>query len=231
MSTPVSGSPYWTPTGGGTSRPRRFSGPGWRIAGAIVAWLMFAYSFTVLYQGISILSNLGGFCASGGPYVIETECPAIVSAALPLGFIGVFLSWMIALVFQRGFSAPLVVWGWPILFVGLGLEFFLSIPISGAFVGILCGTLFVVMGIAPLIFELRAGPRRIVLGKTNVNEVRFLDKPGAPRTFYAFGRDDPGETVVPTPGDWLLSLVVSLGSIAAGVALGILTIHPEVLLG
>ena len=55
--------------------------------------------------------------------------------------------------------------------------------------------LFILMGLAPLIFELRAGPRRIVIGKTNLQGVRFRDREGAPRTFYAFGRDDPGETV------------------------------------
>ena len=231
MSATGSGSQFWTPTGGGTPRPRRFAGPAWRVAGAIAAWLVFAYSFTVLYQGVTILSGLGGFCANGGPYQIQTECPAVVATALPLGFIGVFVAWLIAWVFQRGFSAPVLVWGWPILFVGLGIEFFLSIPVSGAFVGILCGTLFVIMGAAPLLFELRAGPRRIVLGRANVNDVRFVDKPGAPRTFYAFGRQDPGETVVPTAADWLLSLVVWIGSIALGVVLGLLTITPEVILG
>jgi len=221
-----------TPTApAGPARPRRFTGPAWRVAGAVVAWLMFAYSFTVLYQGVTVLSNLGGFCASGGPYVIQTECPAIVNAALPLGFIGVFFSWIIALVFQRGFAAPLLVWGWPILFVGLGLEFFLSIPVSGAFVGILCGTLFVLMGIAPLIFELRAGPRRVVLGKANVNDVLFETAPGTPRTFYQFGRYEDSARVPVTAAAWLLSLVVSLGSIAAGVVLGILTINPGVLIG
>lgn len=215
---------YWTPTGGNTSgpaRPARFAGPVWRIPGAIVAWALFAFGFTLLYQGSAALSQIGGFCASGGPYVIETECPDAVLWALPLGFVLVFISWALGFVFQRGFSAPLVVWGWPILFVGLGLEFFFSIPSSGAFVGILCGTLFVLMGLAPLIFEARAGLRRIVLGKTNVHDVMFLDKPAAKRTFYSFGRDATAETVVPTMLDWVLSLAVSLASIAAGYLLGV----------
>ena len=70
----------------------------------------------------------------------------------------------------------MLVWGWPILFVGLGIGFFQMIPLGGVFVGMLCGILFVVMGLAPLMFELRAGPRRIVLGKTNVRDQRFTDK-------------------------------------------------------
>jgi hypothetical protein len=206
----------------------RFAGPVWRIAGAVAAWVIFSFGFTLLYQSSAILSGLGGFCASGGPFVIETECPDVLIWSFPVGFFAVFIAWGIALFFQRGFAAPVLVWGWPILFVGLGIEFFMSIATGMVVVGIVCGTLFVIMGLVPLIFELRAGPRRIILGKTNVNDVRFLDKPGAPRTFYAFGRDDPGETVAPTPGDWALSLGVTIASILIGTLLGLLAIAPSV---
>ena len=223
---------YWTPTGGSSLPPRtpRFAGPAWRIPGAIVAWVLFMFGFTVVYICASILSDLGGFCASGGPYVIETECPDTLTWAFPVGFLAVFAAWTIGFFFQRGFSAPVVVWGWPILFVGLGIGFFQMIPLGGVFVGILCGTLFVIMGLVPLLFELRAGPARIILGKTNVRDVRFTDKPGAKRTFYAFGREDPGVTVAATPGDWLLSLAVSILSIAAGVLLGLLAVAPSIVL-
>lgn len=222
---------YGTGTGGGPPRRPRFSGPVWRIAGAIAAWVLFMFGFTLMYQSASILSGIGGFCASGGPYVIETECPDALIWSFPVGFFSVFISWGIGLALQRGFSAPVIVWGWPILFVGLGINFFLWIGSGAVFVGILCGTLFVLMGLAPLVFELRAGPRRVVLGKTDANDVRFSDKPGAPRTFYAFGRDDPGDTRPATAADWGLSLAVSVLSIAAGVVLGLLTITPSVLLG
>jgi hypothetical protein len=223
---------YWTPTGsGGPARPPRFAGPSWRIPGAIVSWVLFMFGFTLLYISASILTTLGGFCASGGPYVIQTQCPDTLIWAFPAGFFAVFISWGLAFLFQKGFAAPVLVWGWPILFVGLGIGFFQMIPLGGVFVGLLCGILFLIMGLAPLIFELRAGPRRIVLGKTNVRDQRFTEKEGAPRTVYAFGREDPGVTVAPTPGDWLLSLVVTIGSIAVGVVLGILAITPWVLLG
>jgi hypothetical protein len=200
----------------------RFAGPGWRVAGAFVGWALFVFCFTVLYQGVEVLSGIGGYCASGGPYVIQTECPAAVMWALPVGFIGAFVAWMLAFFLQKGFSAPVVVWAWPILFVGLGIEFFLSIPLSGAFVGILCGTLFVIMGLAPLIFELRAGPQRIILGRSNLRDVRFAGRENAPRTFYAFGRDPDAVTVVPTIGDWAISLLVSVAAIVLGASLGIL---------
>jgi hypothetical protein len=215
------------------SAPRRgrFAAPGWRILGAGGGWLLFAFSFVLIYQAASILSGIGGYCASGGPYVIATSCPDVVLWAFPVGFIGVFLSWGVALVFQRGFAAPVLVWGWPILFIGLGIEFFLSIPTSGLVVAIVCGGLFVIMGLAPLIFELRAGPRRVVLGRADIHDVLFAHADGKklPRTFYAFSRDKNAPTTEPAPGDWLLSLAVTLVAITGGVLLGLLAATPHVL--
>ena len=199
----------------------RFAGARWRVPGAFLAWLLFAASFTYLLLASGALGSMGGFCASGGPYEISVECTNAIML-MPLTFLGIFLAAAIAFVFQGGFAAPLLVWGWPILFVGLGAQFFWQIQYGAVFVGILCGTLFVVMGIAPLIFEFRAGPRRIILGRSNVNDVRFTDREGAPRTFYAFGRVDPGTTTTPTAADWALSLGVTAASIALGVWLGML---------
>jgi len=199
----------------------RITGPGWRLAGAIVSWVLFTFCFALLFQSTAVLAGLGGFCATGGPYVIETECPESVVVFAPLSVLGGLLAVAIGLFFARGFAAPLVVWAWPILFVGLGIQFAVSAFQPGGIVFGIIAILFILMGLAPLLFELRAGPRRIIVGKTNLQGVRFLDRPGAPRTFYAFGRDDPGETVPATPGDWLLALVVWVGSIALGVWLGI----------
>lgn len=201
---------------------RRFAAPQWRIPGAILAWLLFSFGFTVVYLSADALARLGGFCATGGPYEIATTCTEAITLFMPLGFFLIFVAGAVALIFQGGFSTPLIVWGWPILFVGLGIQFFAMIPLGAVFVGILCGTLFVLMGVAPLIFELRAGPRRVLLGKSDTRDVRFTDKPGAPRTFYAFGRDDPATTRAATGGDWALSLACSLLPLAAGTVLGVL---------
>ena len=62
----------------------RFTGPLWRVAGSFVSWFVFALSFTLLYLGSAVVMGLGGYCASGGPYVIETECPDAVVAFVPL---------------------------------------------------------------------------------------------------------------------------------------------------
>ncbi len=199
----------------------RFAGPAWRIPGAVVAWLLFAFNLTLMYLGSGVVAGIGGSCASGGPFVIETECPAIVLYALPFGFFGVFAACVVAYVFQGGFSAPVLFWGWPILFVGLSIPFFMMIPLGGVFVGVVCGTLFVAMGLAPLLFEWRVGLGRLVLGKSNVHDVLFVAAPGAQRTLYAFGHEAVESAIVPRPRDWLLSIVVSLSSIAAGVAIGV----------
>jgi len=199
----------------------RISGPGWRLAGAVLSWVLFIFCFTLLVQATSVLAGLGGFCASGGPFVIETECPDSVIVFTPLSIVGMFLAVAIGLFFARGFAAPLVVWAWPILFVGLGIQFALSAFQPGGVAFGVIAVLFILMGLAPLVFELRAGPRRVVIGKENLQGTRFRDREGAPRTFYAFGRIDPAEVVAATPADWGIGLVIWIGSIAGGIWLGL----------
>ena len=199
----------------------RITGLGWRLAGAILSWALFAFCFTLLIQATSVLAGLGGFCASGGPFVIETECPDSVIVFAPLSIIGMFIAVAVGMFFARGFAAPLVVWAWPILFVGLGIQFALSAFQPGGVTFGVIAVLFILMGLAPLIFELRAGPRRILIGKENLHGKRFREREGAPRTFYAFGRDDPAETVSATPADWGIGLLVWIGSMAVGIWLGL----------
>lgn len=194
---------------------RRFSGPGWRLAGSALSWIVFTFSFTSLYQVASIVSGLGGFCASGGPYVIETECPESVVLFAPLSVFGIFLAGGIALFFARGFGTPLIVWGWPILFIGLGLQFILS-GLQGSITGWVVGILFLAMGAAPLVLELRAGPRRVLVGRTDVFDRQFEEREDAPRTVYVFSRIREGEQVAVTPASWALSLGLLLASVAIG---------------
>jgi hypothetical protein len=197
---------------------RRFTGPGWRLAGSALSWIVFTFSFASLYQVASIVSGLGGFCASGGPYVIETECPESVVLFAPLSVFGLFIATGIGFFLARGFGTPLIVWGWPILFVGLGWQFILS-GLQGSITGWVVGILFVVMGAAPLVFELRAGPRRVFVGRTDVFDRQFEERENAPRTVYVLSRIREGEQVAATPASWALSLGVLLVSIAIGLYL------------
>jgi len=48
--------------------------PGARVLGSAVSWLLFTCSFTLLYLTSGLVMGLGGSCAAGGPFVIETRC-------------------------------------------------------------------------------------------------------------------------------------------------------------
>ena len=101
--------------------------------------------------------DLGGFCASGGPYVIAVECPDAVLATTPLSIFGGFL------------AAGLIIWGgaalggewwslvflaWPALFLSLGWNFleygFFAVEGDWVWSWLFCGVLFVLMGAVPL---------------------------------------------------------------------------------
>jgi hypothetical protein len=195
----------------------RITGPVWRGIGAPGSWLLFAFFFSLLYQSAAVVSGLGGFCASGGPYVIQTECPTGVIVWTPLSIFGGLIAVGISAFLAQGFAMPLLVWAWPILFVGLGLMFIFA----GGIVGWIIGIMFLIMGAVPLVFEFRAGPKRVFLGKTNILDQRFSDREGAPRTLYAFARADPGAVVEPTPADWGLALGLTVPFAALGVWLGV----------
>ena len=96
------------------------------VAIYLVGVAALAFCITLLWLGMRAVMDLGGFCASGGPYVIAVECPDAVLATTPLSILGGFL------------AAGLVVWGgaalggswmslvflaWPALFLSLGWNF------------------------------------------------------------------------------------------------------------
>ena len=51
-----------------------------------------AFCMTLLWLGMRAVMDLGGFCASGGPYEIAVECPDAVVATTPLSILGGVLS-------------------------------------------------------------------------------------------------------------------------------------------
>ena len=198
----------------------RFASPLWRILGSFVSWLLFSLSFTLLYMGSATVMGLGGFCASGGPYVIQTECPDAVVAYVPLSIFGGLAAAAIGAIFAQGFGTPLISWAWPILFIGLGAAFLISSTQPGAITFLIIGVLFVVMGLGPLVLEFRASAQRLFLGSTNASDVRFVEGDRARTSLTQFshwGSRESGEPVPPTAGDWALSL----GILAAAVALGL----------
>jgi len=203
----------------------RFDAPGWRLAGATGSWLVFSFCFTLLYQSAAVVMGLGGSCASGGPYVIETECPDAVVAATPLSILGGFVAVGIAIFVARGFGTPLIAWGWSILFLGLGIAF-LAAGIGDLAAGFLvCGVLFVAMGGAPLVFLLRWSPAVAFLGTVDLNGRPFAhqfsgDRPAVVPMGGMRGAD-PNAARDASPADAVLALAVALFPAALGTYLAI----------
>jgi hypothetical protein len=205
---------------------RSLKAPIWRYVGSAASWLLFAFCFTLLAVGASIVMGLGGFCASGGPYVIETQCPDVVVWSTPLSIFGGLIAVGIGAILARGFGTPLIAWAWPILFIGLGLAF-LGSGISAGVDGItfdLLAALFILMGGVPLVLELRADPQAFFLGTTNAGGTPFARRETGRRSLYSFttssrnqpypglqdadpdGQDAQPGPVAATGADWARSL-------------------------
>lgn len=199
----------------------RFASPIWRVLGSAASWLLFSFCFALLYIGSSVVMGLGGYCAQGGPYEIAVECPDIVAVSVPLSIFGGLAAVAIGVVFARGFGMPLISWAWPVLFVGLGLAFLLASAAPGGIVFLVIGVLFVVMGLVPLVIEVRARVRALFLGTTNVAGVTFETSGSERRSYLQLGRWDRSaesdETIAPTAGDWTLALGIAIVAIGLGI--------------
>ncbi len=196
-----------------------------RFLGAAVSWFLFAFSFSTLYFTAFTVMSLGGYCASGGPYQIEVECPANVLAFTPWNIFGGLLAVAIAGFFAQGFGTPLILWAWPILFVGLSIPFFVSVY-YGVWFNAVIGVLFLVMGLAPVWFFVKGGELRLaLLGSRNVRGSNFTGGDNTKPAYLMIGRR-PGSDTEPvdaTAADWLLSLGTTivaggLGVLAANAA-------------
>ena len=198
-------------------RVRLINSPAARVLGSAGSWLLFTCSFTLLYLTSAIVMGLGGSCASGGPYVIETPCPDAVLVYAPLSIFGGLIAVAIGLLFARGFGTPVVVWAWPILFVGLGIDFLLASFMPGGVANLVVAIAFLAMGLIPLIIVLRVGAARLLVGTTNARDRPFLDARGPTPIFGIGSRSGDRDAVPASAGDWALALGVSVPAIVVGV--------------
>lgn len=205
---------------------QRFANPLGRFLGAAGSWLLFAFFFTGLFQVSGVVIGLGGYCASGGPYVIETQCPDAVVLFAPLGVFGMFAAVGVALLAAHDFGAPVLGWGWPILFVGLGVQFLIgALAGIGILSNLLVGILFVAMGAVPLVLILRAGGLRTLL----VGNRTILGEPyaGPDAKIRILPSRVTGEAapVALGAGHVALGLGIPALAAAAGVALSVLAVR------
>lgn len=189
-----------------------------RFLGAALSWFLFAFCFTTLYLTAFTVMSLGGFCASGGPYQIEVECPANVLAFTPWNIFGGLLAVAIGALFAQGFGTPLIVWAWPILFVGLSVPFFVSAAFGDWFNGVI-GVMFVVMGLVPVWLFIRGGELALSLrGSRNIQGRNFRNDRDTPGSILVGRRPDPGPDAVPAnAGDWMLALGITIVAGGAGI--------------
>jgi hypothetical protein len=116
-----------------------------------------AACLTLLFLGMRSVMEVGGSCASGGPYLTATPCPRNVGWIVPVAiWVGLgFLA--LATAAAARLSLPSLAWlAWPALFLSLGWNFweFALDPPAGdgpIWSWVVCGALFVVMGAGPLV--------------------------------------------------------------------------------
>jgi hypothetical protein len=118
-----------------------------------------AAGLTLLFKGMRTVMDVGGYCASGGPYEIRQQCPDN-AWMIPVGiFVGLGgVGFVLAGTFRGG--PKLVALAWPALFLALGWNFLEYAfdpppPDTGIVWGwLICGVVFVAMGGIPLLFVL-----------------------------------------------------------------------------
>ena len=85
-----------------------------------------AFALTGVWLGMRSVMDIGGSCASGGPYEIATPCPAGVDVLLTLGIpLGIVSAGLMVWKGSRigAAYAGLVALAWPVLFLSLGWNF------------------------------------------------------------------------------------------------------------
>ncbi len=122
-----------------------------------VSWVGFAMSFTLLSLSMLAVLAVGGTCADGGPYDIQTHCPGDTGWLTPLSIYMGLASVAIGFFVARGLGASLFLAAWPILFIGLSVNFLQAGFGMGGVepVGLVLGLMFLIMGALPLVYLLR----------------------------------------------------------------------------
>ncbi|MBX3283878.1 MAG: SHOCT domain-containing protein [Acidimicrobiales bacterium] len=114
-------------------------------------------ALTLIFRSARSVMEIGGSCASGGPYVAATPCPKGVPWLLVGSIWGGLALALVVSVSASRVGAPEVAWlAWPGLFLSLGWnfwEFGLDPPSGDGVVWgwIVCGAMFVAMGAAPVL--------------------------------------------------------------------------------
>jgi hypothetical protein len=147
-----------------------------------VSLALVAAAMTMVFLAMRAVMEIGGFCAEGGPYVIETHCPKGVPLLMIGGIWGGIIFAFIYAWQAIKRRVPSFVWAlWPALFLSLGwnfLEYGLNPPFGqGMAVGwLVCAVVFFLMGGGPLLVALPAVWRALT-GRASTPGVREALRP------------------------------------------------------
>jgi hypothetical protein len=129
-----------------------------RVVLMVLGLLLTTTGLMLVFLSMRAVMDIGGACASGGPYVIAQPCPDAVFALLPLGIIGGLAGVFLYAVASARLPGPhLTSLAWPALFLSLGWNFWeygLTAADQPVWGWIICGVVFVIMGGAPLLMLL-----------------------------------------------------------------------------
>ena len=133
-----------------------------RLFGLTVSVALIALATTWTYLGMRAVMDIGGACASGGPYVPIQPCPAGADALLSVGIPVLLLASFAGSALALSIGAPtLILPMWVALFGSLGwnfLEYAFAFEDEGVIVGwLVCGIMFEAMALPALVLIVVAG--------------------------------------------------------------------------
>jgi len=136
------------------------------VAGFVAA-AGFTAALVVLLNMMLEVTAQGGFCAKGGPYVIQNECSDQVALLTPLSIFAMVIFVGIGIA-ARGVGYLVAVLAWPALFCTLGGGFIYSAqyPSFGP-TGYFLGGLFLLMGGVPLLLGIRGLIRSMIQSRSH----------------------------------------------------------------
>ncbi len=162
----------------------------------------FVFFLTLMFEAMRAVMDVGGTCASGGPFEIRQQCPEGTAWMIPVAIFGGLASLGIGAVgvFREGGPRPYV-FAWSALFLALGwnfLEYAFDPPGGGGLEWgwLVCGVVFVLMGGVPLLGLLAPAAARWALWGPTPARV----PPGTERRSHWRGQSDdaPPSSSAPT---------------------------------
>lgn len=119
----------------------------------------FVFSLVLVYLSMRAVMDVGGYCASGGPYAIEVECPEGVPWKILLGVFGMMVFGFAYISFLPRGAFNFGYFFWTALFGALGWNF-VDYTIqsyqegAGSIAWLICAIFFMIMALGPLIIIL-----------------------------------------------------------------------------